>query len=220
MNVLVTGGAASGKSAFAERLACSLSPKRTYLATMRPQGAEAQRRIAKHRAQREGLGFCTVECGASLSSLFPSGLSKNLAETTIGGQSPNGCLQPEGDCPPVVVSEFDGCKTRGGVVLLEDLGNLVANALFSDDGYMADPAKVLKRLEHEIMELSRRFDHLLVVGNEVGCEGHSPYEGTRTWVRTNGTLCCRVAARFDVVVETNAGMPCVLKGELPEGELE
>ena len=70
MTVLVCGGAASGKSACAEELLCKLSgdAPRAYLATMRPFGTEAAARIEKHRAQRAGRGFDTVECYVNLSS--------------------------------------------------------------------------------------------------------------------------------------------------------
>ena len=70
MTVLVCGGAASGKSACAEELLCKLSgdAPRVYLATMRSFGAEAAARIEKHRAQRSGRGFETVECYVNLSS--------------------------------------------------------------------------------------------------------------------------------------------------------
>ncbi len=178
MIALVTGGAASGKSACAEKLACSLGSRRSYLATMANEGAEAHARIARHRAQREGLGFVTVEC-------------------------PSGTVAPALKVP------------TGGVALLEDLGNLVSNALFAPDGSMADADEVLSRLENEVMGLADRFDHVVIVGNEVGCEGPSPYEATRIWVRLTGSLACRLAARCDTVAEVVCGCPQVLKGRLP-----
>ena len=59
--VLVTGGSGSGKSAWAEGLSCALCPgPKRYLATMRPFGEEAQRRIARHRAMRANKGSDTV----------------------------------------------------------------------------------------------------------------------------------------------------------------
>ena len=201
MNVLVTGGAASGKSAIAERLACELSPKRIYWATMRADGEEARQRIARHRAQREDLGFVTVERASSL-----SGSTRHTGGIT-GQYMDDAWVAPQ--------SSQDAC--RGGV-LVEDLGNLVANALFCDDGHMADPDRVLQRLEREVFELAERCEHVVAVGNEVGCEGRSPYEGVRAWVRALGTLCCKVAAHFDVVVEVSAGVPCVVKGALPGGD--
>ncbi|MBR0404536.1 MAG: bifunctional adenosylcobinamide kinase/adenosylcobinamide-phosphate guanylyltransferase [Eggerthellaceae bacterium] len=62
MIALVTGGASSGKSAYAEQLACSLPGNRYYLAAMKPYGEEGARRIARHRALRADKGFTTIEC--------------------------------------------------------------------------------------------------------------------------------------------------------------
>ena len=57
MLILVSGGAASGKSEFAESLAVS-SPglPRIYLATMKLWDAECEARAEKHRAMRAGKG--------------------------------------------------------------------------------------------------------------------------------------------------------------------
>ena len=97
MLVLVTGGAASGKSAHAERLLCDRAPSsRLYLATMQPFGAAAQARIARHRALRQGKGFETVECSTDLAGL-------------------------------TLPRHYDG-------ILLEDLGNLLANEIFAPEG--------------------------------------------------------------------------------------
>ena len=64
MMILVTGGAASGKSEYAERLLLELGQgwKKTYLATMQRDGKEAETRIARHKELRAGKGFETVEC--------------------------------------------------------------------------------------------------------------------------------------------------------------
>ncbi len=62
MITLVIGGAASGKSEYAERLIMkSAARPRIYLATMEPFGAEGRRRIEKHRAMRAAKDFQTLE---------------------------------------------------------------------------------------------------------------------------------------------------------------
>lgn len=60
--ILVTGGSASGKSAFAERLAAGLPAEGLYyIAAMKPYGEEGRARVRRHRNMRSGKGFQTVE---------------------------------------------------------------------------------------------------------------------------------------------------------------
>ena len=66
MLTLVIGGAASGKSAYAEHLAVQSGGPRYYLATMQVWDAECAARVAKHRAMRAQKQFATVECPQNL----------------------------------------------------------------------------------------------------------------------------------------------------------
>ena len=64
MTYFISGGAKCGKSSLAQDLSVALAKggKHYYVATLIPSGREDDDRIKKHLADREGMGFETVEC--------------------------------------------------------------------------------------------------------------------------------------------------------------
>ena len=58
---LVIGGSRSGKSHYAEALACTYEGKRCFIATAEPFDDEMRVRIARHRKDRQGLFALTIE---------------------------------------------------------------------------------------------------------------------------------------------------------------
>lgn len=173
MMALVVGGAASGKSEYAERLLLKQAgeAKRVYLAMMEPFGDEARRRIEKHRAARRGRGFETIECYV------------NLKESKV---------------------------TRGSAVLLEDMGNLCANELFSPNGAGEAAAEsVLRGIAH----LRENCDTLVIVSNEV-FTGGTDYEGeTLRYLSLLSYVNRRLAEMSDAVCEVSCGIATYYKGE-------
>lgn len=73
--ILCTGGARSGKSRHAQAWAEARPGPRRYLATAAhdPADAEMSARIARHRADRAGRGWTTVEVGADLGAAVLAG---------------------------------------------------------------------------------------------------------------------------------------------------
>ncbi len=69
MIAVITGGSGSGKSQYAEQFLQKFPQPYIYLATMHGQGTEARERICRHRKQREGKGFVTIEKGTHLEEL-------------------------------------------------------------------------------------------------------------------------------------------------------
>lgn len=63
--MLVTGGARSGKSLYAEGLVRASARERVYVATCTPHDEEMRQRIDRHRNQR-GEGWRTMRSRATL----------------------------------------------------------------------------------------------------------------------------------------------------------
>lgn len=170
MLTLVIGGAASGKSAFAEALCLQRPLPRTYLATMQVWDAECAARVAKHRAMRAEKQFATVECPLHLNRVQLS---------------------------------------QRGTVLLEDLGNLVANELYDPAG-AGDTAT--EAILHGLDTLAAQCDDLILVSNEV-FSGGADYAGdTQRYLQALAQINNTVAARADAVVRVVCGIPVYYKG--------
>ena len=79
MIVFITGGAKNGKSTLAQNLVVQLAGggKHYYIATMIPSDQEDRDRIRCHIADRDGMGFETVEQGRDIAKVLtkadPSG---------------------------------------------------------------------------------------------------------------------------------------------------
>ncbi len=76
MVVLITGGVKNGKSMLAQRLARfwgenTADGRLFYLATMSPADDEDRARIQKHREDRAGWGFETLEAAQSFAGILP-----------------------------------------------------------------------------------------------------------------------------------------------------
>ena len=79
---LVIGTGNSGKSLLAEKLACeNLDKCKVYLATMKIYDEAGKKRVERHRKQRRGKGFITIEKLYDISGVVPE--IKEPMETTI-----------------------------------------------------------------------------------------------------------------------------------------
>lgn len=170
MRTLVIGGAACGKSEYAEALAVRLPEPRFYLATMMPFGEEELLRIERHRAQRAEKGFITMERYTDLKGLI---------------------------------------LPQRGTVLLECIGNLAANELFSENGARGGTYDAVIR---GVESLESQCGDLVVVTNDVHSDGGSYDAETLRYIEILGNINRTLAARFDVVVELVCGIPLTLKG--------
>jgi adenosylcobinamide kinase/adenosylcobinamide-phosphate guanylyltransferase len=70
--ILITGGARSGKSSHALEIAENFGGKRLFVATCPSIDGEMTERVRRHKEERQGRGWTTVECETELATLFPA----------------------------------------------------------------------------------------------------------------------------------------------------
>ncbi len=129
MKFFLTGSSASGKSALAEALAAALAREKNsplvYLATMSAQDPGSLRRVARHRAQRAGKGFETIERPLALASLpLPAGAAVLLED--LGNLCANEFFAPGGGGEAALLAGLESLFSR-----VDDLV-VVGNEVFSD----------------------------------------------------------------------------------------
>ena len=66
MSTYISGGCKNGKSFYAQRVARAGGKPLYYIATMIPHDDEDLARIRRHRNERAGWGFETLECGRDI----------------------------------------------------------------------------------------------------------------------------------------------------------
>nr|WP_174821466.1 MULTISPECIES: bifunctional adenosylcobinamide kinase/adenosylcobinamide-phosphate guanylyltransferase [Ruegeria] len=166
----VLGGAASGKSVFAEQLVVSSGKNRVYLATSQVFDDEMRDKVQRHIAQR-GAGWATIEApfdlGPALSDLTPDHI----------------CLI---DCATMWLT----------------------NHLLVENDLEQAQSVLLQALQ------SCRAP-VIIVSNEVG-HGIVPDNAlSRRFREAQGRLNIALADLADLAVQVTAGLPLVLKGQLP-----
>lgn len=149
MKVLVYGGSASGKSELAESISVEYGKKNPekkmmYLATLdENSGGDTTERIKRHRKMRQGKGFSTF-----VLSLDSKGLN----------------LKGENE-------EHLSSASRFSVILLEDLGNLVARVIFSSENYNeCNHEKYVEKIMKFLDFLSGLCENFVIVSNDIFLE--------------------------------------------------
>lgn len=198
--IVVTGGSASGKSAFAERLAMECTDgEKLYIATMKPLDAESRSRIVKHRAMRARKNFHTVECyGLSLWDVCLSEMKKQ--EQSAGRKC-----------------QDSGNRMTG---LFECMSNYAANCLFGERtardfaaaGHDGWEKRLADLMVSELVELNRRLGTLIIVSNEIFSDGERYEESTMAYLRVLGECNQRLAEMANQVYEVVCGIPLLRKG--------
>ena len=182
--ILVTGGARSGKSSFAEQLAAELGGRIAYIATARALDAEMADRIARHRQQRP-VAWPTFEAPLSVAAVVAAEAGRC-----------DGFLL---DCLTVLI-------TNRILAREQDWDNPPVARLQEAE------ADVLAEIEALIVAATDQPSTLIVVTNEVGF-GIVPVSPLARFFRDcAGRANQRMAAVADEVHLVVCGIPLRLKG--------
>lgn len=171
---MVLGGAASGKSAFAEQAILHATPDapRTYIATAQAFDDEMRAKITRHQAARAAGGWTTHE--------EPLEVAAYLAN-----------LPPE------------------QVVLLDCATLWLSNQLMAEIDLHAASNTL-------VSALTTCAAQVVVVTNEVG-QGIVPEHAmSRQFREAQGKLNQQIASKAQLVIQVTAGLPQVLKGQMPK----
>ena len=160
MLTLVIGGAASGKSEYAESLVLKTAIPRYYLATMQVWDAECAARVEKHRKMRAQKQFETVECPLQLDAVCLPKRGTVLLED-LGNLTANELYDSAGAGEHAASAILDGLDTLAAQC--EHLV-VVSNEVFSGGAdYADDTDRYLKALAQVNNALAARADAVVRV---------------------------------------------------------
>ncbi len=185
--ILVTGGARSGKSTFAENLAEQSGKNVTYLATARVDDQEMRERVDRHRVRRPKT-FCTVE-----EPLQPHLVLEDMADS-------NSLVLL--DCLTLLVSNriLADLDQHGAIRQGEDI--------FADDDILeAAGERVLEYMKTLSEAACKCPAEVVVVTNEVGMGIVPNYPVARVFRDYSGRSNQVVAAAADQVWLVVCGIP-------------
>ncbi|MCD8050239.1 MAG: bifunctional adenosylcobinamide kinase/adenosylcobinamide-phosphate guanylyltransferase [Clostridiales bacterium] len=173
MMTLVSGGAGSGKSAYAESLILqSSAAPRIYLATMQAWGEEGRQRVERHRRLRAGKGFLTVEQPLNLTEVeIPQGSAVLLED--LSNLTANECFGGAGfaGAEERILTGVDSIRAQAGELVI------VTNEIFSDGvTYPPETAQYLDILARLNRQLAAQADRVVEVaaGIPIFWKGENP----------------------------------------------
>ena len=160
MLTLVLGGAASGKSEYAEALVLRSALPRYYLATMQVWDAECAARVEKHRKMRAAKQFKTLECPLHLETVHLPRRGTALLED-LGNLTANELYDPAGageDAAAAILRGLDSLSAQCENLLV------VSNEVFSGGAdYAGDKGRYLQALAQLNNAFAARADAVVRV---------------------------------------------------------
>ena len=154
---IVIGKSNTGKSLLAEKLALETGDEKIYyLATMNVMDDAGRERVEKHRKQREGKGFITIEKQKDIACILDNTGDANASTVLL-------------ECVANLVSNY----------IFDDPGFDINTADFEKAC-----EDIASKAAAEIKALSEKVHNLIIVTNEYDHDGEGYDDATRFYVKT------------------------------------
>ena len=162
MSTFISGGCKNGKSFYAQRIAKAGGVPLYYIATMIPRDGEDDARVLRHRQEREGWGFETLEYGTDiLSCLDGADASGSFLLDSVTALLANEMFTADGirpDAPEKLARELVEFVRRAPNTVL------VSDYIYSDANLYDDWTEAYRRgLAHIDRALAAACDNVLEV---------------------------------------------------------
>lgn len=187
MIILVLGGSKSGKSAYAESVACEDGEVRYYIATMKVSDEEGINRIKRHRSLREGKRFITIERSSDVGDIVDEGLIT--------------------DKKSVVLLE---CITN--LLANELFDNYTEEEIITDKNKITE--KIVDKITKDILKLSDNTDKLVLVSGIFATENNTYDKVTNIYIEMLNELNNILTSVSNIVVEVSSGIPRTIKEKI------
>lgn len=198
--IYITGGAKSGKSRFAENLLLSLNngkQKNIYLATSIVFDEEMQTKVELHKERRQDK-WVTVEGYKDFYECLESTFVEKKSQEKEK-------------------SEKKGSRNN---ILVDCLTNMVSNIIFENADIdwdsptkeqMKECDRMVKNQVEELLNVSSKFENMIIVSNELGMGIVPSYPLGRYFREIAGKMNQLVAEKADEVYFVISGIPMKIK---------
>ena len=191
MKVFISGGCKSGKSLYAQQLCQRMRKEGAplyYLATMIPADEEDNARVARHRKDREGCGFKTVEVGCDV----VAAVDRCDKRGTILLDSVTALLSN------VMFAPSDGEMSElSDGEMFDPSGGEISEYRVNHDAHVKTAA--------DLTEIMGRLDNIVIISDFIYSDAFLYDDLTETYRRSLAYIDKQVARCSDVVLEFCAG---------------
>lgn len=107
------------------------------------------------------------------------------------------------------------CGSNIHTAFLDCMSNLVANEMYCDEGYASKYKRndgITEFILEGIDELNQKFEHVVIVSNDVFCDGMEYNEEMQYYLNTLAKVNEGIQKKADLVVECVCGIPVIRKG--------